>query len=103
MSCDDLTTQAPEIESPDINYLARDFTTFRQLMLDHLSVLVPGWTEESPADLGHVLVDLLAHSADLLSYFQDAAATEAYLGTARLRRSISRHARTLDYFIHEGC
>lgn len=90
-------------QEPHIDYLARDFNAFRQLMLDHLSVLVPNWTEESPADLGHVLIETLAYAADYLSYYQDAVATEAYLDSARLRRSVRRHARLLDYFLHEGC
>ena len=37
-----------------------------------------------------------------MSYFQDAVATEAYLGTARRRASVRRHARMLDYPMHEG-
>jgi len=88
---------------PHIDYLAKDYASFRQLMLDHLSVLVPTWQEDSPADLGNVLIEVLAYAADYLSYFQDSVGTEAYLGTARLRRSIRRHARLLDYFMHEGC
>jgi hypothetical protein len=48
------------------------------------------------------LVELLAYSADSVSYFQDAAATEAYLGTARRRASVRRHARLIDYFVHDG-
>lgn len=95
-------TKFTDVE-PHIDYLAKDFASFRQLMLDHLSVLVPNWNEESPADIGHVLVETLAYAADYLSYYQDAVATEAYLDTARLRRSVRRHARLLDYFLHEGC
>jgi hypothetical protein len=91
------------LPQPNIDYLARDFESFRRLLLDQMSVLTPTWTEESAADLGHALVELLAYSADYLSYYQDAAATEAYLSTARLRRSVRRHARLLDYFLHEGC
>ena len=94
---------AGQLPEPNIDYLARDFTSFRQLILDQMSVLTPSWREESVADVGQVLVDLLAYTADYLSYYQDAAATEAYLGTARLRRSVRRHARLLDYFLHEGC
>ena len=88
---------------PDIDYLAKDYLSFRQLMIDHLSVLAPNWQEESPADLGNVLVDLLAYAADYASYYQDAVASEAYLGTARLRHSVKRHARLLDYALQEGC
>jgi hypothetical protein len=88
---------------PDIDYLAKDYASFRRLMLDRLSALVPDWRERNAAD-GHVaLVELLAYVGDHLSYYQDAVATEAYLGTARKRISLRRHARLLDYFMHEGC
>jgi hypothetical protein len=88
---------------PDIDYLAKDYQGFRRLMLDRMSLLVPGWTERSPADLGVMLVELLAYAADNLSYRQDAIANEAYLGTARQRVSVRRHARLVDYLMHEGC
>src|SRR5262249_32418977 len=55
-----------------------------------------------PADLGIVLVELLAYLGDYLSYQQDAVATEAYLGTARRRSSVRRHVRLLDYPMHDG-
>src|SRR5262249_47684470 len=88
---------------PDIDYLAKDYQGFRRLMLDRLNLLVPGWTERSPADLGVALVELLAYAADNLSYRQDAIANEAYLATARQRVSVRRHARLVDYHLHEGC
>jgi hypothetical protein len=72
-------------------------------MLDRLSLLMPNWQERNPADLQVALVELLAYVGDRLSYYQDAAATEAYLGTARKRISIRRHARLVDYFMHDGC
>lgn len=92
----------PELPAPQIDYLAKDYASFRRLMLDRLSVLVPDWRERSAADTLLTLVELLAYSADSLSYFQDAAATEAYLGTARLRASVRRHARLVDYQMHDG-
>ncbi|MDX2032406.1 MAG: putative baseplate assembly protein [Blastocatellia bacterium] len=88
---------------PEIDYLARDFTSFRQLMLDRLAVVMPDWKERHEADLGITLVELLAYTGDYLSYFQDAVATEAYLDTARQRISVRRHARLVDYRLHEGC
>ena len=62
-----------------------------------------GWTETHAADLGVALVEVLAYAADHLSYQQDAVGTEAYLGTARSRISLRRHARLVDYQISEGC
>lgn len=89
--------------TPAIDYLAKDFQGFRRLMLDRLGLLAPGWAERSEADLGVALVELLAYAADNLSYRQDAIANEAYLGTARRRVSVRRHARLVDYLLHEGC
>ncbi len=71
-------------------------------MLDRLAVLTPAWTETHAADLGVVLVEALAYAADHLSYQQDAVSTEAYLGTARSRISLRRHARLVDYRDRRG-
>jgi hypothetical protein len=90
-------------KEPEINYLAKDYVSFRRLMLDRLSVIMPDWKERNPADVGMMLVELLAYAGDQLSYYQDAVATEAYLGTAHLRTSLRRHARLLDYLMHDGC
>jgi hypothetical protein len=89
--------------APDISYLARDYTGFRQLLLDRLSVIMPEWRERHVPDIGIALVELLAYTGDYLSQYQDAVATEAYLETARLRISVRRHARLVDYRLFEGC
>jgi hypothetical protein len=90
-------------DEPEINYLAKDYASFRQLILDRLALLVPDWTERHVPDLGIALVEVLAYVGDYLSYYQDAVATEAYLNTARERISVRRHARLVDYLMHEGC
>jgi hypothetical protein len=88
---------------PDIDYLAKDYTGFRRLMLDRLNLLAPGWSERSAADVGVMLVELMAYAADNLSYRQDAIANEAYLATAHQRVSVRRHVRLVDYALHDGC
>lgn len=90
-------------EEPVINYLAKDYDSFRQLILDRLALVMPEWQERHVPDLGIALVEVLAYAGDHLSYYQDAVATEAYLGTARQRISVRRHARLVDYVLHEGC
>ncbi|WP_447985007.1 putative baseplate assembly protein [Nitrospira sp. Nam74] len=92
----------PQFTTPYINYLAKDYASFRRLILDRLAVIMPDWLERNPADLGVALVELLAYVGDYLSYYQDSVATEAYLGTARRRASVRRHARLVDYFMHDG-
>ncbi|HMO59928.1 MAG TPA: putative baseplate assembly protein, partial [Roseiflexaceae bacterium] len=91
-----------ELPAPHIDYLARDYASFRRLMLDRMALTLPAWHERNPADQMVALVEVLAYAADQLSYQQDAAATEAYLGTARRRVSLRRHARLLDYPLGEG-
>ena len=93
----------PQRTQPDINYLAKDYESFRQLILDRLAMIMPAWSETHAPDLGITLVELLAYAGDYLSYYQDAVATEAYLGTARERISVRRHARLVDYLMHDGC
>jgi hypothetical protein len=94
---------APEPPTPPpINYLAKDYGSFRQILLDRMNQLLPNWGAATEADLGVVLAELVAYVGDQLSYQQDAVATEAYLLTARSRISLRRHALLVDYRVHDG-
>jgi hypothetical protein len=90
----------PPPHNPD--YLAKDYESFRGLMLDHLMAVAPG-TAVDVAGVEATLIEALAYVGDYLSYYQDAVATEACLMTARRRISVRRHARLLDYHVSEGC
>lgn len=93
----------PELlDEPLIDYLAKDFTSLRRMLLDVAATRHPSFTDGNVADLAYTLVEALAYEGDRLAYFQDAIATEAYLDTARQRRSIRRHTRLVDYQLHEG-
>jgi Baseplate J-like protein len=104
----DFDCQTPNVcppvvrRAPEIDYLAKDYASFRRLMLDRMAALMPQWTERNASDLGIALVEILAYVGDHLSYQQDAVATEAYLGTARRRVSVKRHVRLIDYTMGEG-
>lgn len=103
LDCKPVDTCVPAtLPPPEINYLAKDYGTFRQLILDRLALIMPDWRERHVPDVGITLVELLAYAGDYLSYYQDAVATEAYLDTARQRISVRRHARLVDYRLHEG-
>jgi hypothetical protein len=91
------------VAGPAISYLARDYATFRQLIFDRLSLVMPDWRERHVPDVGIALVEILAYTADYLSYYQDSVGTEQYLDTARQRISVRRHARLVDYVMHDGC
>ncbi|MCC7174004.1 MAG: putative baseplate assembly protein [Bryobacterales bacterium] len=98
----DTTCLTAPAEPPPIDYLAKDYASFRQALLDRITSIHPDWTERNPADLGIALVELLAYAGDQLSYYQDAVANEAYLETARQRVSVRRHARLIGYRMHDG-
>ncbi len=103
LDCEPLECPPVVREEPEIDYQARDYASFRRLMFDRLAGVTPTWTERNPADFGVAMVELFAYLGDQLTYAQDAVATEAYLATARRRTSVKRHARLLDYHMHEGC
>ena len=93
----------PLLTEPDRSYLARDFASFKQLLMDRLALIMPAWTETHEPDLGVAVVELLSWVGDELSYYQDAVGTEAYLQTARLRISVRRHLTMIGYRLHDGC
>lgn len=93
----------PTYPEPPIDYLAKDYASFRQLLFDRLALTMPDWTDRHVPDIGVTLAELLAYVGDQLSYHQDAVATEAYLDTARRRVSVRRHVRLVDYPMHDGC
>lgn len=98
--------QKPEIEQlpndPNINYMAKDYESFKHLMISAMIERVPGWEPTSEADLDMVLLELICTEADKLSDFQDRVMNEAYLETAKKRVSIARHARLMNYHISQG-
>lgn len=95
------SSPAPQIE-PVIDYQAKDFDSFKHVLINAMSARVPDWAPTSEADLDQVLIDLISADADELSDFQDRVMNEAYLNSARKRVSLARHARLMDYHIHPG-
>ena len=94
--------QAVPAPDPDLDYTARDWAGFRQLMLDRLSMLLPGFSEDTPVDHLTTHVEALAYVADHLSYRLDAVANDTDFFRARSRIALARHARLVDYPVHEG-
>ncbi|MGY4532000.1 hypothetical protein ACVW0Y_001116 [Pseudomonas sp. TE3786] len=92
----------PALPGPAIDYLAKDYDSFRHTLMVAMAERVPGWTSTSEADHDQVLIDLFAAAADELSDYQDRVMAEAYLGSTRKRVSLARHARLMDYHLHQG-
>jgi hypothetical protein len=103
LNCAPTWTKAPApSQEPVIDYLAKDYDSFKHVLLAAMQERVTNWAPTSEADLDQVLIDLVAADADESSDFQDRVVNEAYLATARKRVSLARHARLVDYHIHQG-
>lgn len=82
---------------PSFDYTSRDYLTIRQDLLDRASTVLPEWSTRNRADFGVLMVDLWAYMGDVLHYYIDRAASEAYLGTATQKSSVLAIANLLDY------
>ncbi|HUO39697.1 MAG TPA: baseplate J/gp47 family protein [Mycobacterium sp.] len=89
------TQQAPG--QVPIDYLAKDFASFRQALSEFSTLRYGAWVERSEADVGVMLMEALAAMADELSYYQDRVWAESTIQTATQRLSVTRHARLVDY------
>jgi Baseplate J-like protein len=99
LDCAGAATSCPEpaTEQVPIDYLAKDFGSFRQALSEFSAMRYPAWVERSEADLGVVLMEALSAMADELSYYQDRVRAESTIVTATQRLSAVRHARLVDY------
>lgn len=83
--------------TPAIDYTNKDYAALREAMLDLARYRMPEWTDQSPADLGVLLVDLFAYMGDIILYYQDRIASELFLPTATERRSVLHLLRLIGY------
>jgi hypothetical protein len=101
-NCSPLVKYQPSVEQPAIDYLAKDYDSFRHTIISAMMQRVPWWQPTSEASFDVVLLDLFSAAADELSNYQDRVMQEAYWATAQKRITLRRQARLMDYFIHEG-
>lgn len=93
--------EPPTVDWP-VDYLARDFESFRTALLDFSAQRYPDWQERIPADVGSMIAELFAALGDELSYVQDRYAREAWLETLSQRRSLAAFAELVGYQLDAG-
>jgi len=87
--------------SKALDYLSKDYEAFRTDMINQIPRLFPEWTDYGSSDMGVVLLELLAHGLDILSYYQDRISSEGYLHTATQRSSVIDICEPLGYRLSE--
>jgi hypothetical protein len=90
-------TNTPAPANPVSDYSSRDYDSVYQDLLNRIPVYLPGWTSQSPNDFGIVLLQMYAYVTDLVSYYVDRLAGEAFIETATQAVSIISLASMLDY------
>lgn len=81
-----------------INYTARDFDTIREALKAHLQTKFPTtWKDFYSSGMGMALLELVAYSHDILSFYIDYTANEMFIDTARDRRSVWLLGRLVGY------
>ncbi len=75
-------------DRPITDYTNRDYASLLASLLDQAAVKFPEWTDRSENDLGRMLLESFAYVGDVLLYYQDRIANEAFLSTAVERRSV---------------
>lgn len=81
----------------NVDYTTRDYEGFRNDMIELLKKKIPEYSDFSESDMGIVLIELLAHGLDVISFYNDKIANEIFPDTATERESIIKHCRRLGY------
>lgn len=82
---------------PQIDYTSRDYEAIRTDLYNLIPIFAPQWTSRDPNDLGIAILEMFAHIADVMHYYIDRAASEAFISTASQRESVLRIAKMLGY------
>jgi Baseplate J-like protein len=70
------------------DFTNRDYASLLESLLDLAALKLPEWTDRSEGDVGRMLLELFAYTGDVILYYQDRIANEAFLETAVERRSV---------------
>ena len=82
---------------PQIDYTSRDYLSIRDDLINLIPTFAPDWTNRDESDFGIAILQMFAYMGDLMSYYVDRSANEAFISTASKRSSILRQAALLDY------
>ena len=80
-----------------IDYTSKDYESFRNDMIKNLRVKMPEYTDIRQSDAGIVILELLAMGLDIISYYQDVIANEAFLVTEEQRSNALKWCKMLSY------
>ena len=85
-------------ENKNINYLAKDFTTLKQQLIDYARTYFPNtYNDFTPSSPGTMFIDMAAYVGDILSFYLDNQIQENFLQYAREESNLLTLAYMLGY------
>jgi len=94
-----MTATPPSNIPISVDYTSKDYYSLRSDLIARIQDRVPNWTGTDDHDFGIAIVEAFAYLGDLMSYYIDRAANEAFISTATQRSSIINIAQTYGYSI----
>lgn len=87
------------INNPWVGYLDRNFIQIKRRILTRMGETVPEITDHSDSNILVVAIEAFAGVAEMLNYYIDNMAREAFITTCRRYSSAVKHTRLIDYRI----
>ena len=82
---------------PQVDYTSRDYSAIRRDLINLIQFYNPAWTNRDASDFGMTLIELFSYLGDILNYYVDRSANEAFITTASQRDSVLQIAKLLSY------
>jgi hypothetical protein len=96
-----MTAVSPSNIPISVDYTSKDYYSIREELIARIQSRMNEsgivWTASDPADFGVALVESFAYLGDLLSFYIDRSANEAFISTATQRASVLNIAQTYGY------
>lgn len=90
------------VSNPWLNPFQRSYNQIKSKLIENLKVQVPELTDFSEGNIFVLLISLYAAIAEVLHYYIDNMAREAFFSSARRYSSLMKHAKLVDYHSHAG-
>lgn len=85
------------LATPLVDYTDKDFDAIRFRLRNLVRSVFPEWTDFNVANFGNILLELFAHTGDILTYYQDSQGRNSRIVTATQRKAILGLVKLIAY------